>query len=950
TGESFRQAEVWALATDGHGDIWLGTSTRGVLQWDGRRLSAPDVAGLPARDPVWSLARDSRGRMWAGTSDGLSRFTRSPFDVRVAGLGTRTTWSVRLDGSGTPWASTDDGEVWRWQGDRWLPAIPLQRDRPAVSLWPLRDGRMLMVDDEGRAFTGLSGTSRVTPFPSLGSGGLVYSVFEDVDRSLLVVTDGAIIRHEGGRSTDVTARFGLDRKSLPDVIWRDSRHRLLFGRPYLTIVDGSTIRRVAAREGLTDPQVTALYEEGEHLWIGTADSGLYVLRGNAVTHLTPRNARLRRHITGIAGDGEGALWITTRSGLLRVATREAERAIGDSTVPLAVRLFDRADGLPAMEFFGDYQSQLAMDSSGALWLPSYGGPIRFDPSAIRDDSIPPQVQIERTVVDGVMLPEGDTIRLPRHPIRVDITFAATNANIPQRVRASYRVIGLDSNWTDVGLRRFITFGPLRGGQYQVEIRAAGDGGPWSPVTGRVTIDVALAWYEQRWFYPLLIGTIILIVTVVVRRRVAGAERRALALEAVVAERTAELAQSRDFLEHRVAERTSQLASELEERSRLEQRLSAARKLESLGRLAGGVAHEINNALTSVLGFAQLAEHAAAGNEAVEDDLREVVRAGRRAADITHQLLAFAKRQHTELAPVRLDQVVRNLTRAIEQLVEPPMSVTVEIADDLPPIMADSSQIEQLLINLVKNARDASPADGRIEVQLSLQQWDEPRAVRDQLLPAGAYLRLTVTDQGTGIAPEIRDQLFDPFFTTKEHHAGTGLGLSVCQGIAARHHGAIDVESNAGGPTAFHCDLPVPATVPSLVVNTVESPFGAETILLVDDEAAVRKVAARVLTSYGYRVLDAGDGEEALAVFRNSADDIDAVVTDVIMPRMSGLELARQLRRLRPSVPIVFFSGFIGHDELALAELDELGPLLPKPFAPDALAQTLRTTLGATRPG
>jgi signal transduction histidine kinase/ligand-binding sensor domain-containing protein len=947
TNEGTRLAEVWTMSADVDGTLWLGTSTRGVLRWDGTRLRQPELPASGARDPIWSLLLDSRGRMWAGTADGLTRYTRSPFDVVVSGMANRSTWSLRRDRDGILWAATDDGELWQLDGERWRVRTPPTRvERPALNTWPLRAGGLLVSDDEGHAYVLTARDTRAASIGSMGPRRTIVAHYEDTDGSLWSVTDSGIYRYRDGRTTEMSRTLGLSRGDRPSVLWRDDGGRLLVGRPYLTILQGKARRRLGPREGLTDPEVTALFEQGATLWIGTADSGLFVMRGDTITPLGPRNPRLRLGINGIGEDGNGYLWMTTSSGLLRASRQELESAIGAPGRPVSVRLFDRADGLPTLEFFGDNQSRLTMDASGAIWLPSYAGPVRLNPSGIAGDATPPRVQLESAEVDGRLYPVGDTIRLPEHPRHVDVTFAATSASVPQRVRAAYRILGVDSTWTEVGRRRAITFGPLAGGRYTVEIRVAEEGGLWSPEVGRLVVDVALDWSERRWFYPVLVLLAGALVMGFIRWRVAASERRALQLEAVVAERTAALAQSRDQLEVRVAERTAALAQQLEERTRLEQRLSIARKLESLGRLAGGVSHEINNALTSVLGFAQLAELSAGDNQAVRADLQEVARAGRRAADITQQLLAFAKRQHTELAPVVIDRVLTDLTRSLEQLLAPGMSLTVEVAPDLPPIAADRSQLEQLVVNLVKNARDASPPDGNIRISVALTTLADGTTIRDQLLPAGDYIGIMVRDHGSGIAPDILDQLFDPFFTTKDLNVGTGLGLAVCQGIAARHYGAIEVESAVGGPTTFRVLIPVRHAPDTGLPSATGSAHGTETILLVDDEAGIRKVAARILSLHGYRVIDAADGEFALNAYRGSADTIDAVVTDVIMPRMTGLELARRLRRVRPSLPILFVSGFTGHNEADLEQIRSLGPLIPKPFTPETLTHALRTVLDA----
>jgi signal transduction histidine kinase len=267
----------------------------------------------------------------------------------------------------------------------------------------------------------------------------------------------------------------------------------------------------------------------------------------------------------------------------------------------------------------DYQSQLYTDRAGGIWLPTYAGAVRIDPRAVSHDTLPPQVHLERLSVDGTEYPVDAALRLSAHPIRVELTFAATNALVPSRVRAEYRMIGVDTTWRDAGVRRTLSFGPLRGGEYRFEARVAGEDGDWNPVVASLALEVPL-W---PWEYPG--STVVLALAVAgtalaLRLRLRSVERREQVLAALVVERTKELEAERASLEARVQARTADLAREFEERKLLEQRLVTAQKLESIGRLAGGVAHEINNSITGVLGFTELAQHGAKGNAELQSDL------------------------------------------------------------------------------------------------------------------------------------------------------------------------------------------------------------------------------------------------------------------------------------------------------------------------------------------
>lgn len=929
------RAQVWALTFDADGDLWLGTDTRGILRWNGRQLQSVDPDRRRAWDPVWWIMRDSRNNVWAGTSVGLTRYRRTAFRSERQGLTITGTWAIRGDAEGTPWMSADDGQVAWFDGERWRPMFNGLVNRSAGSIWPGVQGGMLVADDEGRLWS-LTRDRAVDITASIGLPDMAaYGLYQDAEGWTYNNTARGLLRARNGQVDSLFRDLGLRATDEPRVIMRDSKGRLVVGGPYLSIGEGSTRRRYGPAEGLPDSNVTAVHEAGGALWIATADSGLFMLRGDRITSFDDANSRLKRGINGIIDDGFGFLWLTSRTGLMRVPMAALIAASDRGERFVAVREFDRADGLPTTDINADYQSQLFRDRLGQIWLPTYAGPVVFDPRAVVVDTVAPQVHVERISVDGRDAPRLDSVVAIAHPDRIEVRFAATNALVPSRVRAQYRIIGIGDQWIDAGRRRTISFGPLAGGDYQLEIRVAGEDGHWQPTLAVVHIRVPKSFTERAWFFPLLSALALLSAFGFTRWRLASARAREQELSALVMERTADLEASRADLEIRVAERTDALSRELAERYRLEQRLEATRRMASLGRLAGGVSHEINNALATVLGFAQLAQLSTKHDERTQADLGEVVRAGRRAASITHQLLAFARQHHTALLDTSLEAVVTENLRSLQQMCAP-VAVEFTASTDVPHISADIGQIEQLLVNLVKNARDAKPSDGRIRVALSSDTFDSARAVGDHVLPAGRYAVLSVSDRGTGIAPESLDQLYEPFFTTKEVNEGSGLGLAVVQGIVARHDGAIEVQSVVGEGTTFRVWFPERVATSEVLDVEGEVTGSGETILLAEDDPSIRQFATRMLREHGYRVLDAEDGAAATALVGKSIEAIDLVLTDVLMPNANGLELARLLRAARPELPVVFMTGYAGLDDDALAELRRTGPILAKPFTQETL--------------
>ncbi len=374
----------------------------------------------------------------------------------------------------------------------------------------------------------------------------------------------------------------------------------------------------------------------------------------------------------------------------------------------------------------------------------------------------------------------------------------------------------------------------------------------------------------------------------------------------------------------------------EQRS-LHRQLAEAQKLEAVGRLAGGVAHDFNNILTAVMGYAQVALDGAQPGSPVADDLREILRAASRAGGLTRQLLAFARRQVTKPRPIDISAQVQETSRLLARLLGTDVKLALDLASKPPRVLIDPVQLEQVLVNLVMNARDAMPEGGTVTVRTS----------------AGTEgVVLEVRDTGVGIPPEFRTRIFEPFFTTKPTGAGTGLGLATVYGIVRQAEGRVDVETEAGRGTCFRIVFP-PA--PEMAgqghsgEHAVEAPVppGEETILLAEDEPAVRELAARVLKGLGYRVLVAENGPEALARAAEHGGRLDLLLTDVVMPEMGGRELAARLRQIQPGLRILFVSGYAG-DLAALQEaLTEGTDFLAKPFAVADLARRVRALLDGT---
>ncbi|HZP49320.1 MAG TPA: ATP-binding protein [Vicinamibacterales bacterium] len=379
---------------------------------------------------------------------------------------------------------------------------------------------------------------------------------------------------------------------------------------------------------------------------------------------------------------------------------------------------------------------------------------------------------------------------------------------------------------------------------------------------------------------------------------------------------------------------------------LEERLAQAQKLETIGRLAGGVAHDFNNLLTAILGYAELLAGSPRVGDAERADIEEIRRAGQRAASLTQQLLAFSRRQMLIPKEVDVNGVVMNLRSMLTRLIREDITLTCEAAPEPAIACVDPTQLEQVVMNLVLNARDALPSAGWIRVDVACVSAASVRPPADVgPLDCEMLVRLRVSDNGVGIAPEAQRHLFEPFFTTKGVGQGTGLGLASVYGVVRQSNGFVTVDSAPGAGSTFVVYLPLVATSStSAGANPgAGSNGGATTVLLVEDEPAVRTIVAAGLRRHGFRVLEAEGPSAAWPLFDAHRDEIEVLVTDVVMPETSGPALAQRLVGARPDLRVLFISGYAD----ALRPLDIGHPLvsfLGKPFEASALVATVRELL------
>ena len=389
-----------------------------------------------------------------------------------------------------------------------------------------------------------------------------------------------------------------------------------------------------------------------------------------------------------------------------------------------------------------------------------------------------------------------------------------------------------------------------------------------------------------------------------------------------------------------------LREDISERKKLEHDLRQAHKMESLGTLAGGIAHDFNNLLAIINGYAEVCMLGSADSKLLQKGLREIRSAVQRATGLVRQILTFSRKAEASFAPVELNQLVRDLVTMLAETFPRTVTFNMELLEPLPPLRADQNQLQQIILNLCVNARDAMPSGGIITISTSVHSGADLK--RHDVQARTNYACLKVSDSGMGMSPEVRARIFEPFFTTKQGNQGTGLGLAVVYGIVVGHHGVIDVDSTPGVGSSFSVYLPMAesAVVAIQAQANTEFPSGTEKLLIVDDEEPLRDLLARAFMKKGYGVVAAANGLEAIDIIGDTNRQFDLVLLDLNMPGADGLQVLKVIRACRPTTKVLVISGHITSDMRAKFKALGQDDWLQKPYALDDIGRRLRVLLDA----
>ena len=884
---------VTAALFDGD-SMWLGT-TGGLARWTGygKWESFTESEGL-ASGANLALIEDASGGLWAGSGGGLSHGVRRGGEWQWSAINDRSlNWVVNL-------ALAPDGAIW------------LSTVEPQAVRFDPRTGKsqrfgkfdgppyFLLVDSPGNLW--------VVRTNALfrGSAKLPAGTFEQV-------------RPPGSTASTVFTRAAEDAQGN---LWFGSfsgLFRLSHGKWfYYQKSEGLAGTKIFNVQASAAGDVLVRYRD-----VGEIDRVRADGDGVRVEHIDRSRGLEGDLVYVMRTDREGRLWALTDHG--------AAVRVGKQWVH-----YTEEDGL----LWNDCNTFLA-GSDGSIWIGSERGVSRLLAPApvVRP---PPAVTFSEARL-GDRAGDSATPLVEPQPEPFLARFTVLDLAHASQAQYRYRVLGLDNRWVET-TRPEVSFDYLRPGRYRLEVQARWPAAEWSAPVVALFLEVKPEWFEALWFEALIVAGVWGAIWIAwkLRTRYEAAARARLQFEVDV--RTKELRLRNDQLRDEMAER--ERASR--ERQRLEEELLQAKKLESIGRLAGGVAHDFNNLLTVINGHCELILERLHEVDPMRTSVLEVRSAGQRAADLTRRLLAFSRKQMLQPSPISLADTVRGIEVLLRRLTRADIDLRFELAADSGMVMADRGQIEQAIINLVVNACDAIAGSGRILIMVGAVDVPEGAPPPGPDCGPGSYVMLSVADTGYGMDEETLKHVFEPFFTTKEVGKGTGLGLAMVHGVVKQSGGSIAAESRPGTGTTFRIYLPRIAAGGELAVSAeTVSPRrvkGHESILLVEDQEQVRELAVAVLRHAGYSVDSAADGQSAMMLVEKLSLPVDLLLTDVVMPLMSGPELASQIRGRSPETRVLYISGYTT-ESLAADGVGEIqAQYLSKPFTPAQLLDKVRSAL------
>lgn len=906
---------------DRHGNVWIGTYAAGLQRLTAGRITTLTADEGLSGDLIFDLMEDREGNLWIATyNGGIDQLRDGIFTsfTEAEGLSGVLAWSITEDASRAIWVGVEGGGVTRLGSEGnatvYRAADGLASDNVVAVLADSRGNVWMGTFEAGLTRFRDGQFNTLTKEDGLSSD-FIYSLYEDRQRRLWIGTrGGGVMRYDGSRFETWTKANGLVDDRVRAIHQSRSGAMWFATDGGISVLENGRFTNYAGADELSTDAILSFHEDVDGvIWIATRGGG--VMRWENGRFFTFRRAHGLPDETffRILEDERGNLWMSSLRGVVEVRRSEMNDVAAGRIRSIQPVLYGTEAGMKNSQCLGGSQPAGWRARDGKLWFPTANGVVSIDPRARPFSTLRPNVYVEALHADQTAFPLQNAV-FPAGTRNVEIRYTSPTFTAPDNVRFLYRLENFDEGWIDAGTRRIAYYTNIPPGKYRFLVRAVNNDGVYGLETAAATFSLRAHFYRTPLFYFLLLTLLTLLLMAIIRFRVKLV-------------RTAEQA--------RTAE--------------LELSLLQAQKMEALGRMASGIAHDFNNTLMTALPWAEILGRKYPSDPFIQKVSDQIKQATQRASSVTRQLLDFAQPKRPERQTVELAQLVREQVEFIRPSIPPEIEIEVSTPAERLFVNADSSQLQQILLNLALNAKDAMRNGGTLTFEVRRPTAEEVAAVGGDV---GDPVLLMVCDTGGGIDDATRSRIFDPFFTTKGVGKGTGLGLAVVHRLVEEHGGRIVAKSHDSRGTAFSILLPgvsaplKETSAPGESEESVSRRLDALKVMVVDDEENVSEGIRLFLESVGADVEVYDRGAAALAAIDGGSRP-DVVVLDLGMPEMTGDQVHRELRRRQPTLPIVISSGYGDRERIDPLLTDGYTRFKQKPYPIEDLVAEIEKATGAT---
>lgn len=964
TDDGLADNTVNSILEDHKGHLWFATGG-GVSEFDGTVFTNYTSKQGLSHDYVQSICEDREGNLWFATDLGLSRYSGKLFaSLSIKdGLPNDTIWSIWQESSGALWLSTEKGLFKYYEKNHRV--VPVKGVPESTLIYPFfEDSRGNLWFSAANSVYKYDG-SRVTKAVGKEIIGKydVYSIYEDKYGSMWYgIYEGGVIKHDGKSFVKFTTAEGLPDNNV-NAITADKYGNLVFGTDYgMSIYNGKIFKNIMP-DGSDNTRYTLsiIPDWEDNLWIGTYGGGVIRFTpsqepgSGKIETFTSRDGLSDDEVLLLIFDNRGFLYIGTNKGINRLDVKKFYQ-----TGEKSFRHFGKSEGFLGVEC---QQNSVYKDRQGNLWFGTVRGAIKYNPGEERVNTKEPSTNLTGLKLfheeadfsaysEGIDNRSNLPIKLTLPHTRNHLTFEYIGICLsgPEKVRYKVKLEGFEKDWNPESKATSSTYSNLPPGNYTFKVIACNNNNKWNETPAAFAFRITAPTWQKWWFLLLCLLLISLGIFTYIKLRIRNLQRARRALKDEVHERTLELKQEKAKvelinieLEKRVEERTKKLVKAREQ-------LLQAQKMEAIGTMASGVAHDLNNVLTSIVSLPEFMLMKVPENDTISPYLLKMQKAGKRAADIVQDLLTLSRRGVAITEPVNLNGVIDEYLKSpeFEKLKNdhPGIKVNTHLQDDLLPVMGSLVHLNKTVMNLVGNAAEAMPDGG--EITISSKNCDITETLHGyQEIKPGEYVCLSVSDSGIGISRENMERIFEPFYTKKYMGmGGSGLGLTVVWNTMKDHKGYIDVQSSDDKGTTF--SLYFRRTVAEIikrkpVEDEIDYQGNGESILVVDDEPEQREIASLILTKLGYLVITTASGREAVAYLKKHK--VDLVMLDMIMePGIDGCETYKKIKEIHPGQKAIIVSGFSVDERVKTAQRIGAGTFVKKPYLIKEIGQIIKKEL------